>query len=304
MIQAEHVARWYGQVMAVNDVTLTVGAGTTGLLGPNGAGKTTLLKMMAGQLRPSRGELRLLGGPPRARLARIGYCPEQEALYDELTAVELCAALGELSGLQRAEARRRAEETLARLELAAVMRRPIGEYSKGMRQRVKLAQALLHDPEVLLLDEPLTGCDPLTRVRVLEQVRQFAALPGRAVVVSSHVLHEIEALTSSIVLMHKGQVLAEGDVYALRELCDRHPHKVRVECDRPRELGRALVDATHVLALAFEPGALIVDTAQPDLCYPAIPEAARAAGVTISALTSPDNNLASVFRYLTEERQA
>jgi ABC-2 type transport system ATP-binding protein len=172
-----------------------------------------------------------------------------------------------------------------------------------MRQRAKLAQALAHDPEVLFLDEPLTGCDPLARVRIIEVIRELERA-GRTVIVSSHVLHEIEVLTSQILLMHKGQLVAEGDVFAIRALIDRHPHKVRVECDRPRELARALVDAAHVLAIALEPEALVIDTRDPDRLYPAIPEAAQKSGTYIRALTSPDNNLASVFKYLTDGKSA
>jgi ABC-2 type transport system ATP-binding protein len=305
-VEVVHAARWYGQVIAVNDVSLSVGPGVTGLLGPNGAGKTTLLRMMVGQLRPSRGEVKVLGRDvwrDRGVLRQVGYCPEHEGLYEELTAVEFCTALGELHGMPRAEAERRGQELLARVDLADAMHRRLGEYSKGMRQRAKLAQALMHDPEVIFLDEPLTGCDPMARVRVLEVIKEVAAR-GRCVVVSSHVLHEIEALTSNILLIHKGQLVAEGDVYAIRELIDRHPHKVRVVCDRPRELARALVGADHVLGISFVDDALVIETAQPDRCYPAIPEAARAVGAVIESLTSPDNNLAAVFRYLTEERHA
>ena len=305
MIEVMHAARWYGQVSAVNDVTLSIGAGITGLLGPNGAGKSTLLKMMVGQLRPSRGEVRVLGEPVfgnRALLRKIGYCPEHEGAWDELSGLEFVTLLTRLHGFSDGEARRLAEDALGRMDLAEAMHRRLGEYSKGMRQRAKLAQAIAHQPEVLFLDEPLTGCDPLARVRVLDEVKALAAR-GASVVISSHVLYEVEALTSSIVLVHKGRVVAEGDVYAVRALIDRHPHKVRVACDRPRELAQALVGAEHVQRIAFEDGALVLETRDPDRCYPAIPEAARTSGVTITALTSPDDNLQAVFHYLTDERE-
>jgi ABC-2 type transport system ATP-binding protein len=306
-LQTIHASKWYGQIIAVNDVSLEVKGGVTGLLGPNGAGKSTLLKMLVGQLRPSRGEVRVLGEPawgnPRL-MRRIGYCPEHEGTYEELTALELTTSLTELHGFGRAEARRRAEAALIELDLGDAMSRRLAEYSKGMRQRAKLAQALAHDPEVLFLDEPLTGCDPLARVKVLDVIRARAQR-GVCILVSSHVLYEIEVMTSEILLIHRGQVLAEGDVYQIRELIDRHPHKVRVECDRPRELARALVDAPHVTRLSFpDPNALELETREPDRLYTALPEAARAAGLTIRALSSPDNNLASVFRYLTDEKPA
>jgi ABC-2 type transport system ATP-binding protein len=305
MIETVHAARWYGQTIAINDLTLSLGPGITGLLGPNGAGKSTLMKLFTGQLRPSKGEVKVLGERVwgnRALLRHIGYCPEHEGTYEDLTGLELVTFLTQLHGFSASDARKRAEEMLARLDLADAMHRRLAEYSKGMRQRAKLAQAMAHDPKVLFLDEPLTGCDPLARVKVLEVVRQLGER-GCCVVVSSHVLFEIETLTSQILLINKGKVIAEGDLYAVRELIDRHPHQVRVECDRPRELGRALIDAEHVLKLGFDGQAVVIETREPDKLYPAVPEAARRAGVTIVSLTSPDNNLQSVFRYLTEERQ-
>ena len=303
MIVCRGVAKWYGRVVGVNDLSLEIGPGITGLLGPNGAGKSTLLKLLTGQLAPSRGELLVLGEPPsrsRAVMRRLGYCPEHEGTYEELTGLELLTFLTELHGFSPVEARQRGEAALAELGLAEAQHRRLGEYSKGMRQRAKLAQAFAHQPDVLLLDEPLTGCDPLARVQVIAAIKRLGAGP-RCVVVSSHVLHEIEAMTSEILLMHKGQVVAEGNVYAIRELIDRHPHRIRVECDRPRELARALVGDPGVLRLALEEGAVIVETRQPDDCYPMIPRLAREAGIRIAALTSPDNNLQAVFRYLTEE---
>jgi ABC-2 type transport system ATP-binding protein len=303
IITCEHAGKWYGQVGAVNDVTLTVGPGVTGLLGPNGAGKSTLLKMMVGQLRPLTGTVRVLGETVwgnRKLMRRIGYCPEHEGTYEDLNALELTTLLTELHGFSRADARARATKALALVDLTSAMERRLGEYSKGMRQRAKLAQALAHDPEVIFLDEPLTGCDPLARVRILAVIAELAQ-KGCCVMVSSHVLQEIETMTSQIVLIHKGRVRAEGDVHAIRALIDAHPHKVRVECDKPRALAEVLVRAEHVAALAVDGEALIIDTRQPDRLYPAIPAAAREAGVYIRALTSPDDNMAAVFRYLTEE---
>jgi ABC-2 type transport system ATP-binding protein len=303
MIDCEHAAKWYGQVGAVNDVTLSVGAGVTGLLGPNGAGKSTLLKMLVGQLRPSKGSVRVLGEPiwgNRKLMRKIGYCPEHEGTYEDLTAIEFTSLMTELHGFARADARERAQKALAQVDLTAAMERRLGEYSKGMRQRAKLAQVLAHDPEVVFLDEPLTGCDPLARVEILRVIEGLAQ-KGCCVLVSSHVLHEIETMTRQIVLIHKGQVRAEGDVHAIRALIDAHPHKVRVECDKPRALAEVLVRAEHVAALAVDGDALVIDTRQPDRLYPAIPAAAREAGVYIRALTSPDDNMAAVFKYLTEE---
>ncbi|HVG94321.1 MAG TPA: ABC transporter ATP-binding protein, partial [Planctomycetota bacterium] len=243
-IRLEDVSKWYGDVLAANEVTAEFGPGVTGLLGPNGAGKSTLLKLVTGTLAPSLGTVRLCGEPPFSSphvLRRLGVVPEQDPVYPRASALEVTTYLTRLHGFSARDAKARARAALERVGLADAMHRRVGNYSKGMRQRAKLAQALAHGPDILFLDEPLTGCDPLARVRVLEVLKAFAAAdPARAIVVSSHVLHEIETLTSTILLIHKGQVLAEGDVYAIRALIDKHPHKVRVECDRPRELGRAL----------------------------------------------------------------
>jgi ABC-2 type transport system ATP-binding protein len=304
MIETKGAARWYGQTIAVADITLQLGAGITGLLGPNGAGKTTFMRMLVGQLKPSRGEVLVLGekifGNPGI-LRRVGYCPEHESSYEDLTGLEMVTMLNQLHGIDAVDAEKRAKAMLERLDLGDAMHRRVGEYSKGMRQRAKLAQAMAHEPDVVFLDEPLTGCDPVTRVRVLEVVKELGAR-GACVVVSSHVLYEIEALTSNVVLLHKGQVLAEGDIYQVRALIDKHPHKVRVECDKPRDLGRALVGETHVLGMSFEDGVITVETRDPDGLYPAVPKAARTAGVRIASLTSPDDNLQAVFRYLTDAR--
>ncbi|HEY3356330.1 MAG TPA: ABC transporter ATP-binding protein [Polyangia bacterium] len=305
LLETSHLSKWYGQVVGVNDLSLSVGPGVTGLLGPNGAGKSTLIKALVGQLRPSMGEARILGQRVwgnRAVLRQVGYCPEHESLYDDLTALEFTTALTRLHGFDQAEATRRAKETLTRLGLEDAMHRRLGEYSKGMRQRAKLAQAMAHDPAVLLLDEPLTGCDPLARHQVIGFIKELGDA-GKVVLVSSHVLHEVEAMTSEILLIFKGQILAEGNVYRIREMIDQHPHLVRIDCDKPRALAQALIGEEHVLRVGVEDGAVVLETREPDRCYPAIPRIARGAGIKIRSLTSPDNNLQAVFHYLTEQHQ-
>jgi ABC-2 type transport system ATP-binding protein len=300
-IRVERMSKWYGQVLGVSEVSLEVRGGIVGLLGPNGAGKSTLLKTLAGLLRPSRGLVEVLGGAPFASVEvrrRLGYCPEHEGTYEELSGREFVAALAELSGMGRSEASRRAENALAEMGLFEAQDRPLRSYSKGMRQRAKLAQAFVHDPNLLLLDEPLTGCDPVARAGIIAAIQRLAAA-GKTVLVSSHVLYEIEALTREIVLMHRGQILAEGNVYRIRELIDDHPHRVRVECDRPRDLAARLLAEDHVVRVQFEEGALEVETRTPDRMYDALSEAALALGVKIRSLTSPDNNLQAVFEYLT-----
>ncbi len=238
IVQADHLSKWYGQVSGLNDVTVSIPPGITGLLGPNGAGKSTFMKLMTGQLKPSQGSIRVLGtslwDTPEA-FARVGFCPEQDAFYDRMTGLEWVTALVKLNGHTDAAAEAAARHALELVELTDAAGKKIGAYSKGMRQRVKLAQALVHDPELLILDEPLTGMDPLQRRRTIRLVKDWAKR-GRHVIVSSHILHEIEAMTSNILLITNGRILAEGNVHQIRELIDTHPHTVHVKAADPRAL--------------------------------------------------------------------
>ena len=304
IVHADHVSKWYGHVLGVSDISWTLGGGVVGLLGPNGAGKSTLMKMMAGLLRPSRGTIAVLGGVPfddPAVRRRIGYSPEHESTYDELTARELVTALAELAGVPRAEAGRAAVRALEAMGLTDAMNRRVRGFSKGMRQRTKLAATLAHDPDLLILDEPLTGVDPVARIDIIERIKKLAA-GGKTVVVSSHVLYEIESLTEDIVVIYRGQVLAEGNIYEIRKLIDRHPHRIRVECDRPREIAAAIAGAEHVVRLVMERRALVVETRDPDRCYDDLAAAIVERGLELRAMTSPDNNLGAVFEYLTGGR--
>ena len=299
-IELVRASRWYGPVIALNDVTTSLGPGVTGLLGPNGAGKSTFLKLAAGQIAPSQGEVRLLGRPAWGSpevFHNVGLCPEPDAFWDGLTGWQFLTALLGLAGFDEAECRSRAEAALVQVDLLAAKDRKIGAYSKGMRQRVKLAQALAHDPQVLLLDEPVTGVDPVNRRRVVDLVKRLGK-EGKTIVVSSHILHEVEAMTRRVLLIHNGRILAEGDVREIRDLMDEHPHTVSIRARDPRALARAVVGSPTVVSLTFgaEGEWLTVQTARPDEFYAALHEVAIAAGV--SEMFSPDEDLESVFRYL------
>jgi ABC-2 type transport system ATP-binding protein len=301
VVRAENLSKWYGQVIGLNDVTLTIGGGVTGLLGPNGAGKSTLLKLITGQLKPSKGSVKVLGeavwGNSRIFL-RMGVCPEQDAFYDRMTGHEWVTALLRLHGLGDREAADTAMAALEQVDLTEAANKRIGAYSKGMRQRVKLAQALAHEPDLLVLDEPLSGMDPLARRKTIRLLRSWAA-KGRNVIVSSHILHEVEALTSDILLMHHGRVLAEGNVHQIRDLIDEHPHTVCLRSKRPRALATMLVANEDVLSVRFEEDAVFVQTAKPDAFYARITEMAANDGEgDIYEITSPDDNLQAVFEYL------
>jgi ABC-2 type transport system ATP-binding protein len=304
LVQAEHLSKWYGQVSGLNDVTVSIPPGITGLLGPNGAGKSTFMKLMTGQLKPSQGTIRVLGEPiwgNSAIYARIGFCPEQDAFYDRMTGLEWVTALVRLNGLgeqESVEAARRALDTVHLLDAAD---KKIGAYSKGMRQRVKLAQAIAHDPDLLILDEPLSGMDPLMRRRTIRLIKEWGR-SGKNVLVSSHILHEIESMTSNILLINNGRIVAEGNVHQIRDLIDTHPHTVYVRGSHPRELARRFLADDDVLSLRLEPGAVVVETSRPDGFYARLTElAASGEAGAVEEVQSPDDNLQAVFRYLVKQ---
>ena len=300
VITIDAVSKWYGQVIGLNDVTVSIPPGITGLLGPNGAGKSTLMKVVTGQLQPSQGRVAVLGQPiwgnPSAFTA-VGYCPDQDSFYERMTGREWVTALVRLHGFDEAAAAGAARAALDTVGLAEAADKKIGAYSKGMRQRVKLAQAIAHDPRLLVLDEPLAGLDPLGRRQIIALIQAWARA-GRNVVVSSHILHEIELMTPSILLINHGRILAEGDVHQIRDLIDEHPHKVRIKTPEPRALARRVLDLPDVIALSFEEDRIVVDTGRPDEFYSALTRLAAEGEIAIDEVTSPDDNLQAVFSYL------
>ncbi|HMD36537.1 MAG TPA: ABC transporter ATP-binding protein [Vicinamibacterales bacterium] len=301
IIAADHLSKWYGQVIGLNDVSAAVPAGITGLLGPNGAGKSTFMKLVTGQLKPSKGGITVLGEPiwnNPALYFRIGFCPEQDAFYDRMTGMEWVAALIRLNGLDEAEARAKATKAIEAVELMDAANKKIGAYSKGMRQRIKLAQAIAHDPELLILDEPLAGMDPIARRKTIRLIKDWARA-GRSVLVSSHILHEIESMTANILLINQGRILAEGNVHQIRDLIDEHPHTVYIRADLTRALAREFLSSDDVLSLKFEEGAIVVQTGRPDAFYARLTDlAASGEHGLIHEVTSPDDNLQAVFKYL------
>lgn len=303
VIEVERLSKWYGPVLGISEINWRVSGGVVGLLGPNGAGKSTFMKIMVGLMRPSRGSLRVFGEDPfssKQVRSRIGYCPEHESVYSELTALEFVTTMATLSGVPNAKAA--AHESLKEMGMERAMGRSVAGFSKGMRQRTKLASVMVHDPDLVVLDEPLTGIDPIERARIVERVKAMAG-DGKTVLISSHVLHEIEAITDEIMVIHRGQVLAEGNLREIRGLIDKHPHRVRVECDKPRVLGREMAHADHVLHMDFDRDVVTFETADPDRCYDLISSACIEHGVKLRSLTSPDNNLSAVFEYLTGDRR-
>jgi len=302
IISASELSKWYGLVMGLNNVNLEMFQGVTGLLGPNGAGKSTFLKLMTGQIQASKGEITLYGegvwNNP-SLMARIGYCPEADSFYSWMTGLEFVTALLRFSGFRRRDAYAMAEESLKLLDMQDAMDRKIAGYSKGMRQRVKIAQAIAHDPDLLILDEPLSGTDPVGRIRIINVIKHMEKL-GKDVLVSSHVLHDVERITRSIVLINRGRIIAQGDVHAIRGLMDQHPQIVRIRTTEGRRLAEVLSGLPSVVSLEFMDELLVVKTSKPDVFYEDLPRVITEHGITLTELTSPDDNLDAVFRYLVE----
>ena len=305
VLACESVTRWYGQVIGVNGVTCEIQPGVTGLLGLNGAGKSTLFKLMAGQLRPSKGRILILGhdlatNPGLFRW--IGFCPEPDALYESMTGREMLVYLLRLHGISAGQAGERAAMALERTHLTQDADRKVAGYSKGMRQKIKLAQAMAHDPKVLFLDEPFNGMDPVSRHESMALIRELGA-EGKTVLVSSHILHEVEQMTSTILLIQNGRIRAEGHVSDIRDHIERHPHQVRIACDQARRLAATLVQHEDVQGVRVEPDDehVVVETNRPRTFFAALPEIALSGEVRVRGYTTADDDLKSLFEYLLED---
>ncbi|MET9953237.1 ABC transporter ATP-binding protein [Streptomyces sp. NPDC006339] len=298
VLSIDHVSRWFGNVVAVNDVTMTIGPGVTGLLGPNGAGKSTLINMMGGFLAPSTGTVTLDGTTiwrNESVYRQIGVVPEREAMYDFLTGREFVVANAELQGLGDAEARR----ALATVEMEYAQDRKIATYSKGMRQRVKMASALVHEPSVLLLDEPFNGMDPRQRMQLMDLLRRMGA-EGRTVLFSSHILEEVEQLASHIEVIVAGRHAASGDFRRIRRLMTDRPHRYLVRSSDDRSLAAALIadPSTAGIEIDHVDGGLRVQAVDFGRFTELLPKVARERGIRLLTVSPSDESLESVFSYL------
>ncbi|MFF9849159.1 ABC transporter ATP-binding protein [Streptomyces litmocidini] len=297
-LHIDHVSRWFGNVVAVNDITMSIGPGVTGLLGPNGAGKSTLINMMGGFLDPSTGSVTLDGVPVwrnESVYRSIGVVPEREAMYDFLTGREFVVANAELQGLGAAEAQR----ALATVEMEYAQDRKIATYSKGMRQRVKMASALVHEPSVLLLDEPFNGMDPRQRMQLMDLLRRMGA-DGRTVLFSSHILEEVEQLASHIEVIVAGRHAASGDFRKIRRLMTDRPHRYLVRSSDDRALAAALIADPSTAGIevdAVEDG-LRIQAVDFGRFTELLPKVARERGIRLLTVSPSDESLESVFSYL------
>ncbi|MCX5227416.1 ABC transporter ATP-binding protein [Streptomyces flavochromogenes] len=298
ILSIDHVSRWFGNVVAVNDVTMTVGPGVTGLLGPNGAGKSTLINMMGGFLDPSTGSVTLDGQTiwgNESVYREIGVVPEREAMYDFLTGREFVVANAELQGLGAKEA----QQALATVEMEYAQDRKISTYSKGMRQRVKMASALVHNPSVLLLDEPFNGMDPRQRMQLMDLLRQMGA-DGRTVLFSSHILEEVEQLASHIEVIVAGRHAASGDFRKIRRLMTDRPHRYLVRSSDDRALAAALIadPSTAGIEVDHVEGGLRIQAVDFGRFTELLPKVARERGIRLLTVSPSDESLESVFSYL------
>jgi ABC-2 type transport system ATP-binding protein len=298
ILGVDHVSRWFGNVVAVNDISFGLGAGVTGLLGPNGAGKSTLLHLLAGLLQPSAGSVWIAGqqswGNP-ATYRQLGLVPEREAVHDYLTGREFVLLNATLQGLPDIEAA--VERAITTVDLADSADRAIGTYSKGMRQRIKLAGALVHDPPILLLDEPFNGMDPRQRLHMMDLLRTMAAA-GRTILFSSHILEEVERLADSVLVIYAGRLAAWGDFRSIRRLMTDRPHAFTVRSSDDRRLAAALIADPSVFGAELADGRLAVRTSDFGAFTLALPRIARAETISLFELRPTDDSLESVFSYL------
>ncbi|MDJ0523318.1 MAG: ABC transporter ATP-binding protein [Planctomycetota bacterium] len=301
-IVLDRISKWYGEVMALNEVSAEFGPGVTGLLGPNGAGKSTLIKLICGMLQPNLGQVLVNGKTPFNRpsvMTRVGLCPEQDALYPQTSAWNALTYLTRLQGFSARDARMGARRALERVGLENDLGRSVAGYSKGMRQRFKLAQALAHDPDVIILDEPLNGLDPPGRRTFSELIRALGA-EGKCLLVSSHILHEVESVARRIVVLNFGRVLADGTSRELRRELPEFPLTVRLTTSEPAELARHIVAIDGARRVEHVDGGLEVLTHHPAEFFDAVSELATSGTVPIEAVTPMDEDLEAVFRYLTQ----
>lgn len=300
IIEAHGLSKWFGEVVAVNNLELRLNPGVVGLLGPNGAGKTTFIKLALGLYYPSRGYIHVFGEAPRnnRRVLRcIGYCPESDIFYDNVTGYEFVYWLNRFWGMDAGAAAKTAEVVCERVGMADRMDDLIATYSRGMRQRIKIAQALATQAELLFLDEPMAGLDPKAREELFALIRALGE-EGRTVIVSSHILYEIERITENVVLLHNGCILAEGHVRHIRELIDEHPHAVTIQCPEPHRMADCFIEDPTTLSVEFQDSRVTIRTRDPNRFYQKLNDLVVDRGLEVTSITCPDDNLQAVFEYL------
>jgi ABC-2 type transport system ATP-binding protein len=297
-----NVSRFYGEVLGINKVNLAIPAGITSLVGPNGSGKTTLMNLMTGLIRPTQGEISVLGVPPDhpEKLCRlVGYCAQFDAFPKGLTGFQFVYSFLRLYGFSHAECEERATSALQRVNMFGAAGRHVAAYSKGMRQRVKLAQAIAHDPQVLILDEPLNGLDPMARAETIALFREWGE-KGRHVIVSSHILHEVDQISDQVILLSHGYVVAEGQIQGVRSEVKEQPMQILVRCDRPSMLAAQLFQQDHVVEakVATDGKGLLLRTKDADGFYLLLNRIVIDSGLEVESVAPADDDVNSVYQYL------
>lgn len=300
MIELTNVTKLYGKVIGVNDFTLNLGPGAYGLLGPNGSGKSTLLNLITGQLRPTLGTVRVLNESPcnNARLyRRLGYCPGGEGLYANVSGYDWVVYLQQLQGMTAFEAKQAAQNSLELVGMSEAMHRPISSYSRGMRQRTKLAQAIAHDPDFLILDEPFNGLDPVGRHELTNVLLDWIEL-GKSLLFASHLLHEIESITDSFLLICGGRLLASGTAQEVHAMMQGLPNSVSLRCSDPYRLGAYLMQQRVADSAEIEHGLLTVETQDPPRLFENLPRWLSELGVQVTEMHTADESLQALFNAL------
>ncbi|HEX9907519.1 MAG TPA: ABC transporter ATP-binding protein [Thermoplasmata archaeon] len=303
IIQAHALSKWYGQVIGLNSFALRVMPGITGIVGPNGSGKSTFFKVALGLVKPNAGSISVLGKNPWKNSdlhTSIGFCPDYESLPADSTGREYLTLVGRLHMMHGTELSKRIQETVQLVDMGKAIDRKTGGYSKGMKQRMKIAGALLHDPELLILDEPLSGTDPLVRKDIIDLIKRLNKEQGHDIIVSSHVLFEIERMTHNVALVYRGRAVAAGDISEIRNLIDRHPHNIIIEGERTTALAKLLLDQDYVVSVAFNDNkdSVTVQVSKPDDFFNGLPALIETAMCSVNKMYSLDDNLEAVFRYL------
>ncbi len=303
VVQAIEVSKWYGDVIGLNGLSIEVPKGITGIVGPNGAGKSTFFKLVAGTVRPSAGLITVLGESTwknPALLGRIGFCPDFDFLPADLSGRGYLRLCGGLHGMNGGPLVQRIDQVLDTVHMVKDADRKMGGYSKGMRQRIKIAGALLHDPEVLFLDEPFSGTDPVVKRELMDLTRELNQSHGHDIVVSTHVLHEVERLTHSIALLYKGRAVATGDVSEIRGLMSAYPHHIVIEGTGILKLAKELIDQDFTVSVELRPDrkGLTAMVSRPNDFFNELPSMLRRTESEIERMESTDDDLESVFRYL------
>ncbi|HEX8354828.1 MAG TPA: ABC transporter ATP-binding protein [Pyrinomonadaceae bacterium] len=302
MIVFEGVSKFYGEILGVNRVNLSIAPGITSLVGPNGSGKTTLMNLMTGLLRPTRGTISVLGTSPHdpeKLFRKVGYCSQFDSFPRGMTGREFVEFYLSVHGYARGEVRDLTQAALERVSMQDAAGRKVAGYSKGMRQRIRLAQSIAHNPSVLVLDEPLNGLDPMARAEIIRLFQSLAA-EGLYLVISSHILHEVDMMSDSVVLMHNGYVVAEGDVHGVRDEIDEHPMQILVRCDRPQVLAARLFEHEHVVEARVHDDrrGLFVKTRRPDDFYLLLNRLVTENNLQVESVAPADDDLNAVYRYL------